>query len=61
MNAERPPIQEHDIEETLEHPDHDTGREARRWIGARTIIVYYDEKEDISVRAVSATSRRLAT
>lgn len=61
MNAERPSVSEHDVEKVLEDPDQDDGSKAVGRIGKRTIIVYYDEsKEDIHVRGVSATSRRLA-
>jgi hypothetical protein len=61
MYAERPPVREHDIETALETPDTDQDGRATRRIGSRTIIVYYTElKENIHVRSVSATRRRLA-
>lgn len=60
MNCENPPIREEDVELAISDPDTDTGSKVTRWIGMRTVIVYYDEWEDeINVRSVSATKSRL--
>jgi hypothetical protein len=59
MMCERPPVRVDDVAEALGRPDHDDGSQARRWLGGRTVIVYYAEHEDaIYVRAVSASRRR---
>lgn len=61
VDAERPPIRAEHVVSVLEEPDADDGRCARAWRGYRTILVYYYEgEEEIEVRAVSATRRRLA-
>lgn len=61
MSAERPRIDLQDLANVLETPDADNGREAFRWIGTRTVLVYYEEdEEEVYVRSVSATRRRLA-
>lgn len=61
MEAERPIIDEHDVQATLETPDRDDGHQAFRRIDRRTVIVYYEEHPDeIQVHGVSATRRRLA-
>jgi len=65
MVAERPAIQLEHVYEAIQSPDKVVlERKARvkamKWIGKRTIIVYYDEyEEDIHVRGVSATRRKL--
>lgn len=61
MRAERPPLDVEDVALVLGNPDHDNGKEARKRLGRRTVFVYYTETEDeVYVRSVSATSRRLA-
>lgn len=61
MNCERPPIQIHEVVEVIEEPDHDDGNQAIKWMGHRTLILYYSLYEDeIHVRSVSATKGRLA-
>lgn len=61
MNAERPPVQPPLVEFVLEEADQDDGHQALKAIGGRTIIVYYRETEDeIYVKSVSATRRKLA-
>ena len=66
MNAERPPVKDSHVHETSKDPEqiiHESGNRIRvmKWIGGRTLIVYYDETEhDIYVRGVSATKRRRA-
>lgn len=60
MDAERPRVSLREVTGVLDAPDHDDGKEAWRWVGTRTIKVYYREEErHIHVRAVSATRRRL--
>lgn len=60
MHAERPPIDLDDVAWALEEPDSDDGHCATRRIRNRTILVYYEEREDeIYVRSVSATRTRL--
>lgn len=62
MAAERPPLDVNDVREVLETPDQDTGRQAIKRIGRRTILVYYEEDDaQIYVRSASATRRRLPT
>jgi hypothetical protein len=59
MEGERRRIRVEDAIRTLEDPDHDDGKEARRWCGWRTTKVYYVEEEGrIYIRGVSATRRR---
>lgn len=59
MAAERPPL---DVNDVLEAPDHDDGRQAFKRIGRPTILVYYEEdRAQVYVRGVSATRRRLPT
>lgn len=59
MDAERPPVGIVDVLRALEEPDHDDGKEATKWVGRRTIKVYYSEEGDrIYVRGISATRRR---
>lgn len=61
MRAERPPWQNKDVTYALEEPDNDDGKTATKRIGARTIIVRYDEDEhEILVRSVSGTRRNVA-
>ncbi len=61
MGCERPPIRPSVVLDVLELPDTDSGRLATAWLRNRTILVYYDEyEEQIEVRSVSATRRRLA-
>jgi hypothetical protein len=60
MNAERPPIKVNDVEETLRNPDSVNGRQYRKWIGNRTIIIYVEECPDYwDIRSVSSTRRRI--
>ena len=65
MNAERPPIKLEYLYEAVDDPDKTVAEgktriKAMKWIGKRTIIAYYDEyEEDIHVRSVSATRRKL--
>lgn len=65
MNAERPYIKVEHVLETLRDPDKlekEAGirKKAIKWIGFRTIIVYYDEtEEEIHVTGVSSTRRKL--
>lgn len=60
MHAERPPIQQEEIRQTLDAPDTDDGHQATWRHKARTIIVYYDEEQDfLDVHAVSATRREI--
>lgn len=59
-SAERPEVNIAAIIKALEAPDHDDGRAAFRWVGGRTLIVRYEEKEGcIYVLTVSATRSRL--
>lgn len=58
MNADG--IEANDVLDVLDEPDYDDTRKAYKWIGRRTVIVYYAEEEDrILVDSVSATSTRL--
>lgn len=51
-----------DVVDVLEQPGHDDGNQAFKWMGGRTVIVYYTEHEDeLNVRSVSATKGRLAS
>lgn len=65
MSGERPPVSTVEVMSTIEKPDGCEGKAGARqkvwrWIGERTIIVYYDEFEDeIHVKAVSATRRKI--
>jgi len=60
MNAERPPIRVNDVEETLRNPDSVDGRQYRKWIGNRTIIVYVRECQDYwDIQGVSCTRRKI--
>jgi len=65
MSSERPPVSTQDVMTTIKKPDGvereaGTREKAWRWIGQRTIMVYYDELEDeIHVKAVSATRRKI--
>lgn len=60
MNAERPPVRVHDVVRVLEDPDLDDGRRAAKWLGDRTLLVYYTEHEhQLDVESVSCTRRRL--
>lgn len=59
MAAERERVRAEDAVRVLDEPDHDNGKDASKWVGRRTIKVYYIEEEDrIFVRGVSATRRR---
>ena len=65
MNAERPPISVAEVLETLREPDRRVRQRPPRekWIRrshTRSVIVYADEyEEEIYVRSVSASRRRL--
>lgn len=65
MSNERPPVSTEEVRSTIEKPDgaereFGAGQKVWRWIGQRTIIVYYDElEEEIHVKAVSATRRKI--
>jgi hypothetical protein len=59
MHGERKPVAPEAAVRVLDEPDEDDGHEARKWVGWRTIRVYYEEGPDlIEVRGVSATRRR---
>jgi hypothetical protein len=60
MWCERPPIDEWDVLDVLEHPDEDTKTHgARRRFARRTIIVrYHEDEETLHVRTVSASRSR---
>lgn len=61
MEGERPRIRLTAVLNVLDDPAMDSGRLATAWVHNRTILVYYHEYEDeIEVRSVSATRRRLA-
>ena len=61
MDSERPPIRVEDVAAAIETPEQDDGRCATIWRRRRTVLVYYEEVEDeVEVRSVSATRRRLA-
>lgn len=65
MHAEKPPIKLEHLYETISNPDKIIMEakprvKALKWIGKRSIIVYYDEYEvDIYVRSISATRRKI--
>lgn len=60
MDGERIAIGMDELLRVLEEPDHDDGKEARKWVGWRTIKVYYrEEARHLWVLAASATRRRL--
>jgi len=60
MNAERSPIKVNEVEETLKEPDKVDGRQYMKWIGARTIIIYVEERPDYwDIQSVSATRRKI--
>lgn len=65
MSDEKPPVSTEHVLSAIADPDGsemESGmrRKAWRWIGQRTIMVYYDELEDeIRVKAVSATRRKI--
>lgn len=64
MNAEKPPISVAEVMEAIESPDRiereREGNKVLKWVGNRTILVYYDEDEEsIYVKGVSATRKRI--
>ena len=65
MNAEWPPISVEEVIDTLQQPDRRVRQRPPRekwirWIRRRSVIVYADEyEEEIYVRSVSASRRRL--
>lgn len=60
MLQERPPVTIDEVVRALESPDHDTLAGLHAWTGKRTILIRYTEYHDeIRIRSISATRRRL--
>ena len=65
MSSERPAVSTRELADTIARPDgaeRESSARQKAWrrIGQRTVIVHYDElEEEIHVKAVSATRRKI--